>query len=204
MRRSAAALTTAVLAVAATVAVVSVPAGATGPRVLRVGRWHGIRGTYRSIQAAVDAAHRGDWVLVGPGDWKERGDRTTHKPAKGEAGWGVTIETPDLHLRGMNRNTVVVDGTKPGTATCSSRTADQDFGSSSAGRSGIVVDKADAVWVENLTACNFLGEGNQIWWNGSDGSGKIGMNAYWGSYLNATTTYYGGASKPQATYGIFV
>src|SRR6476469_3826925 len=66
-------------------AIVGLPASAATPKVLRVGTWHGIRGTYTSIQAAVDAAHAGDWGLVGPGDWKERGDFTTHKPAKGEA-----------------------------------------------------------------------------------------------------------------------
>jgi hypothetical protein len=175
---------------------------AAAPRVLRVGTWHGSRGTYRSIQAAVDAARPGDWVLVGPGDWKERGDRTTHKPAKGEAGWGVTIDVPGIHLRGMDRNGVVVDGTKPGTPQCSSRAADQDFGTTSGGRSGIVVDKVDRVWIENLTACNFLGEGNQIWWNGGDGSGKIGMTSWYGSYLSATSTFFD-AKKPQATYGIF-
>ena len=41
-----------------------------------------------------------------------------------------------------------------------------------------MVWKAADVWVQNLTACNFLsgkGEaGNEIWWNGGDGSGKIG------------------------------
>ena len=178
-------------------------ARATTPRVLRVGTWRGSTGTYHSIQAAVDAARAGDWVLVGPGDWKERGDRTTHKPAKGEAGWGVTIEKANLHLRGMNRNTVVVDGTKPGTPKCSSRAADQDFGATSAGRDGIVASKVNGVSIENLTACNYLGQGNEIWWNGGDGSGKVGMGAYHGAYLNATTTYYG-ATKPQATYGIFV
>jgi hypothetical protein len=176
---------------------------AATPRVLRVGTWRGSTGPYRSIQAAVDAARGGDWILVGPGDWKERGDRTTHKPAKGEAGWGVTIETPGLRLRGMNRNTVVVDGTKPGTPKCSAKAADQDFGTSSAGRSGIVAYKVNGVSIENLTTCNYLGEGNEIWWNGGDGSGKVGMGAYHGSYLNATTTFYSG-SKPQATYGIFV
>jgi hypothetical protein len=191
--------------VAATGAVLPATSGrAATPRVLRVGSWHGIAGTFGSIQAAVDAARPGDWVLVGPGDWKERSDRTTHRPGKGEAGWGVTIEKADLHLRGMNRNTVVVDGTKPGTPKCSARSADQDFGTSSAGRSGIVAYKVSGVSIENLTACNYLGEGNEIWWNGGDGSGKIGMGAYHGSYLNATTTYFGGTSKPQATYGIFV
>jgi hypothetical protein len=183
-------------------AIVGLPASAATPKVLRVGTWHGIRGTYASIQAAVDAAHAGDWVLVGPGDWKERGDFTTHKPAKGEAGWAVTIATPGLHLRGMNRNTVVVDGTKPGTPKCSSARADQEFGGSG-GRSGIVVDKVDGTYVENLTACNFLGEGNQIWWNGGDATGKVGMGTYWGNYLTATTTYWK-SGDPAGTYGIFV
>jgi hypothetical protein len=192
-------------ALALTGAAISVPtpSGAATARVLRVGVWHGVKGTYPTIQAAVDAAHAGDWVLVGPGDWKERGDFTTHKPASGEPGWGVSITTPGLHLRGMNRNTVVVDGTKPGTAKCSNKRADQTFGPNSSGRSGIVASKVDGVWIENLTVCNFLGEGNQIWWNGGDGSGKVGMGAYYGSYLTATTTYWS-AADPAGTYGIFV
>ena len=49
------------------------------------------------------------------------------------------------------------------------------------GRNGIVVCKADGVSIENLTACNFLAgsspSGNEIWWNGGDGTGKIGIPA---------------------------
>ena len=33
---------------------------------------------FDSIQAAVDAAHPGDWILVGPGDYHERA--THHSP----------------------------------------------------------------------------------------------------------------------------
>ena len=44
-------------------------------RVLRVGTYHGKRGQYQSIQAAVNAAHPGDWILVGPGDYKEHSGR---------------------------------------------------------------------------------------------------------------------------------
>ena len=35
--------------------------------MLRVGTYNGIRGQYSSIQAAVNAAKPGDWILVGPG-----------------------------------------------------------------------------------------------------------------------------------------
>ena len=38
--------------------------------VLRVGSYHGIPGQYKSIQAAVNAAKPGDWILIGPGDYK--------------------------------------------------------------------------------------------------------------------------------------
>ena len=41
-----------------------VAAPAAGARVLRVGTYHGVRGQYKSIQAAVDAAKPGDWVLI--------------------------------------------------------------------------------------------------------------------------------------------
>jgi hypothetical protein len=124
-------------------------------------------------------------VLVAPGDYKE----------------AVRIRTPGIHLRGMDRNRVVVDGTKSGPA-CSSKASDQNFKRRDNGN-GIEVLKADGVSIENLTACNFLGKGNQIWWNGGDGSGKIGMNAWNGAYLNATTTFFSPA-KPQAGYGIFI
>ena len=61
--------------------------------------------------------------------------------------------------------------------------------------------------MENLTACNFLsgsGEGgNQIWFNGGDGSGQIGMGPFGGDFLSATSTFYGGSDAPAGTYGIF-
>lgn len=182
----------------------------TKPSVLLVGSYHGVAGQYSSIQAAVDAAKPGDWILVGPGDYHERGDRSHW--VTGEAGGGVMVQTPDLHIRGMDRNAVIIDGTKPGSPPCSSDPADQDFGEvngygSPVGRNGVFIWKVDGVSVENLTACNFLsgsyGGGNQIWWNGGDGSGQIGMGAYHGAYLSATTTYWQ-SGEPQAEYGIFV
>lgn len=195
------------------------PAGAAQPsarpagRVLLVGSYRGKPGTYSSIQAAVNDAHPGDWILVGPGDYHETADASA-SPASiaGGATGSVVVPTPDVHIRGMDRNGVIVDGTKPGTTTpCSADPAAQDFGPSNgtsgpAGRNGIVVWKADGVSIENLTVCNFLSgsgdAGNGIWWNGGDGSGKIGLTGYTGTYLSATSTYYG-TPGTAASYGIF-
>lgn len=181
-------------------------------QVLLVGTFNGIQGKYASIQAAVDKAKPGDWILVGPGDYHERADyRKTIGPQPANEPAGVVISKPDIHLRGMDRNSVVIDGTKPGSAQCSSDPADQDFGvlgpnDTPLGRNGILIWKANDSWVENLTVCNFLGgsgnAGNQVWWNGGDDTGQIGESGYWGDYLNATSTYYAGESTA-ASYGIF-
>ena len=71
------------------------------------------------------------------------------------------------------------------------------------------MDKASGVYVENLTVCNYLtspgGEGgNQVWWNGGDASGQIGMHTYWCNYLTASSTYSTGFDHPRGEYGIFV
>ena len=118
----------------------------------------------------------------------------------------MVVTTSDLHIRGMDRNTVVVDGTKAGSPSCASTKKDQDFGANSAGRNGIVVYKANDVWVQNLTVCNFLSghgsSGNEVWWNGVPTTGPIGLHGYWGTYLTATSTFFDGESTA-AAYGIF-
>ncbi|MHB1517674.1 MAG: Ig-like domain-containing protein [Acidimicrobiales bacterium] len=195
------------------------PVGATvGGRVLLVGSYHGHRGKYRSIQAAVNAARPGDWILIGPGDYHPHADLTSPPTSQNVgSGWygGVQISTPDLHIRGMNRSSVIVDGTKPGSPACSSNPADQQFGPTVAGKTGpvgqngIVVWKANNVSIQNLTVCNFLAVngngGNEIWWNGGSGSGRIGMAGYSGSYLSATTTFDGKVNGVHGygNYGIF-
>jgi hypothetical protein len=181
--------------------------------VLLVGTFHGHPGKYKTIQSAVDAATSGDWILVAPGDYHESADGSgaaTHA-AHGDMG-GVLISTSNLHLRGMNRSTVIVDGTKPGApGSCSAQPTAQNLGATgsdgkSVGRNGIVVWKANGVSVDNLTACNFLAgtgdSGNEIWWNGGADSGTIGLHGYSGSYLTATSTYYAGETSA-AQYGIF-
>jgi hypothetical protein len=182
------------------------------PRVLLVGTFDGKKGEYRTIQGAVNAARPGDWILIGPGDYHERDDETGYpgNPADGQMG-GVYIDTPGITLRGMNRHTVIVDGTKPGSAPCSSKPSAQNYGApgpkgTHVGRNGILVWKADDVSIENLTVCNFLAgtgdSGNQIWWNGGAESGKIGLKGYWGSYLTATSTFYSNETTA-AEYGVF-
>ncbi|HEX7444083.1 MAG TPA: hypothetical protein VF320_09360 [Acidimicrobiales bacterium] len=180
-------------------------------KVLLVGTFHGHAGQYTSIQSAVDAAKSGDWILVAPGDYHETADSSQPTdPAHGDNA-GVMISTPDLHLRGMDRSGVVVDGTKPGAPQCSAAAADQTYGAvgsdgKTVGRNGVVVWKADGVSVDNLTACNFMAgsgdSGNGIWWNGGADSAKIGLHGYSGSYLTATSTYYGGENTA-AQYGVF-
>ena len=187
--------------------------GGSSPAVLLVGTFHGKAGQYHSIQAAVDAAQPGDWILVAPGDYHETDDAKTASSSTYSTGdhGGVVVHTSDLHIRGMDRAGVIVDGTKAGApAPCSSDPQWQNFGpvvgGKAQGRNGIVVFKANGVSIENLTACNFLNgagdSGNQIWWNGGDGSGKIGMTGYTGNYLTGTSTFYRD-EKSAAGYAIF-
>jgi len=118
------------LAVLAVVAVCSASASAA-PRVLQVGTFHGIAGQYLTIQEAVNAAQPGDWILVGPGDYHEQGYKGEVEPA------GVLITTAGIHLRGMDRNAVIVDGTQPGASPCSNVASEQAPGPNGSGRNGI-------------------------------------------------------------------
>ena len=175
----------------------------SGPQVLLVGTYEGMSGEYTTIQSAVDAANPGDWILVAPGDYHETADLdkppTAELASAGGFG-GVLVTKARLHIRGIDRNTTIVDGDKPGAPTpCDPAAEYQTFGSPDAkgnpiGRNGIVAYQADDVYIENLTVCNFLAgsgsSGNEIWWDGGEGSGKIGMTGYWGNYLNATSTFY--------------
>ena len=168
------------------------------PRVLLVGTYHGVPGQYSTVQAAVAAAGPGDWILVAPGDYKTGGGTApagaTDSPA------GLLVQTPGLWIRGMDRNAVVIDGTKSG-PQCSNNAGDQN-----GPLNGIMIWKANDVWIQNLTVCNFLAgsgsTGNEIWWNGGADSATIGGRGYGGDYLTATSNYYGGETTA-AQYGIF-
>jgi hypothetical protein len=124
---------------------------------------------FTSIQAAVNAAHPGDWILI---------DRGVYVGT-------VRISTPDLHVRGLDRNRVIVDG------------------GHHAGN-GIVVT-ANGVWIENLTVRNFdrrtrddSANGNEVWWEGGgEASRTVGLHGWWGQYLTAYDTGLRGG------YGLF-
>ena len=127
---------------------------------------------YKRIQDAVNASFSGDYVLIEPGTYDEE-----VKVTKAHSG---------IWIRGMNRNSVIVDGQH--------KVAN-----------GIEIEQANDVWVENLTVRNFeFGGacpdeecGNEIWWNGRSGSPTVGAHGWYGSYLTAYDTgLFGG-------YGIF-
>jgi hypothetical protein len=123
---------------------------------------------FTTIQAAVDASANKDFVLIEPGVYDEAVKVTAAQS-------GVTI-------RGMDRNTVVIDGhNTPG--------------------NGIEMLEANDVTVQNLTVRNFdtgcNNCGNEIWWNGGADSGRIGARGWFGSYLTAYDTGFHGG------YGIF-
>jgi hypothetical protein len=178
-------------------------------RVFHVGTFEGKRGG-KSLQKAIERASPGDWILVAPGDYKETG---YHVPAGSDQGAGVLVEKPGIHIRGMNRNGVIIDGTKKGAATCSSNPADQELGPADSeghhsGRNGIEVYKVAGVSVENLSVCNFQagfhGAGNEIWFNFGDGSGKQTAGAWRGAFLSATDQFYEEGSPYFGSYGLFV
>ena len=155
--------------------------------VLLVGSYQGIPGQYSSIQAAVDAARPGDWVLIGPGDYHETGNRVPPGAAGDDmAGAAVLVTTPNIWIRGMDRNGVVLDGTRPGAPQCSPAPADQNLGPLDSnglptGRNGLIVFKASGVSMENLTACNFLSgdltPGDELWFDGGGSTGTYSREA---------------------------
>jgi plastocyanin len=118
---------------------VDVTASATGNATRTASGTLHVPAGYPTIQQAVDAAQPGALVLVAPGTYRE----------------AVTVTSPNIVIRGEERNTTVVDG---------------EFRRDN----GFKV-LADGVAIENITARNFRSNG--FFWTGVTG--------YRGSYLTA-------------------
>ena len=129
---------------------------------------------YRTIQSAVNASRNGDWILVWPGLYPE----------------DVTVDrrhglSNGLHIRGMDRNGVLLDGS---------------YGRSS--DHGVYVIGVDNTWVENMSAQNYqYHSGNAFWW--------AGVKGYWGNHLTAYNnanygTYAYNSTNPSYALGSFV
>lgn len=112
---------------------------------------------YPTIQSAVDAAVPGDLVLIQPGTYKE----------------SVSVTTPQLVIRGADRNRVILDGEYT--------------------RENAFVVVADGVAIENMTAIGYTV--NDFFWNGVTG--------YRGSYLTAIDGWVYGIYAFDSVDGLF-
>jgi hypothetical protein len=117
---------------------------------------------FSTIQAAVNAAVPGDMVSIGP---NTNPDGAYHE--------SVRVKTPNITIRGRDRNTVILDGQYK---------LDDGF-----------EVLADNVVIENLTARHFVGNG--FYWTGVTG--------YRGSYLTAYANGDYGIYSYSATNGQF-
>ncbi|MFT5203016.1 MAG: hypothetical protein ACI9C1_002413 [Candidatus Aldehydirespiratoraceae bacterium] len=109
---------------------------------------HNVPADYDTIQAAVDAAAPGDLVLIDEGVYHE----------------AVVVQTDNIVIRGMDRNTVILDGEH-----------EEGF------ENGVIVF-SNGVAVENLTVRNYTGNG--LFWTGDYGS-DIFVEGYRASYVTA-------------------
>ena len=131
---------------------------APAPKFAASGRTIEVPADAKTVQAGVDRAQRGDLVLVSPGVYRE----------------SVTVTTDGVVIRGLDRNTTILDG---------------QFKQ----ENGVFVAGANGVAIENLTARNFTENG--FFWNGVLG--------YRGSYLTAYRNGDYGVYAYDSQYGQF-
>jgi hypothetical protein len=165
-----------IAAVSAGMAVVALSATAASV----ASAWGGTTGTVHIVGLGHFSTIQSAVNVSKGGDWVLIEPGVYHESVK------VTGAHSGIWIRGMNRNKVIIDGDH--------RVAN-----------GIEIDRANNVWVENLTVRNFdFGPecpdeecGNEIWWNGGPNSNTVTAHGWWGRYLTAYDTgLFGG-------YGIF-
>ena len=148
---------------------------------------------------------------MAPGDYKTKtGSKVPGQPALAA---GVLITKPNIYLRGMNRNTVIVDGTKPGTSKCSRKASAQNPGPAGLGsRLGLNGDprleREQRVGAKphRLQLPHRRGRvGQRDLVGRCQGRPEVDRpRGYVGSYLNATSTYFDQKHPDSAAaYGIF-
>ncbi len=120
---------------------------------------------YPTIQGAVDAAKQGDLILIAPGVYHE----------------AVVVETPNLVIRGEDRNKVILDG---------------EFDPAFA--NGFIVFE-DGVAIENLTTRNFVSNG--VFFTGDYASDFI-LHGYRASFITALNNGDYGIYAFNADYGL--
>ena len=130
---------------------------------------------FTTIQAAVNASSKGDWVLIEPGTYEEEVK--------------VTSAQSGIWIRGMDRNGVVIDGNhKVGTGIEIKK-------ANSVWVENLTVRNWE--FGEKEGECPDEECGNGIWWTGGKDSGTIGAHGWYGSYLTAYDT------GPRGGYGEF-
>lgn len=112
-----------------------------------------------SIQNAVNAAQPGDLILIDPGVYTEE----------------VTVTTPDVVIRGRDRNTVFIDGLHNATT-------------------GLTI-LSDGVAVENVTIRNFTRDAIQV----GDVAAPVALNRFRALHVTTSNTGRDGISITNAT-----
>ncbi len=168
--------------------------------ILLVGSFNGYKSGFTNIQAALNAAKPNDYILLAPGYYSA----TTSG--------SIVINKPNIHLMGLNENTVVI-GPSLTSSTSSSNSCAQNGSSTnnatSQNQNGIVIENTGDT-IENLTVCNFLASNNtnmgaQIFLSNNNPNGdpiNAGISYVKLTYSNQTKTQ----PQPQAVsnYGVMI
>ena len=118
---------------------------------------------FTTIQAAVNASSKGDYVLIEPGTYDE----------------SVKVESAQsgIWIRGMDRNAVVIDGRHEVANGIEIRKANN-----------VWVENLTVRNFEFGAGCPDEECGNGVWWTGGKDSGTIGAYGWYGNYLTAYDT----------------